>query len=331
MDLANDIGITYQRDGFVLVPRVFSAAEVRALRDATHEFTERSRRLGRVLKSTGGECVPVGDILGAPGLGHLVFDDRLLAIARPLVDSQELVYFGDSSVMVGGTNRGFHKDNTCRDDATHPDWQTPYSLVRFGIYLEDHDRWSGGLKVRRGSHLHVDDTSGPIEDVPSRAGDVVAWNLRTTHSGHTVRVRGLPLLPLQPRFEVRTPAFLHVPESEQRMAIFMTFGRDDQHLRRWIEKHSDLTSFPNNYVYKSWVHSACGPDYEARGAAVGLRFLRPVEDYGSQYASDVPTEGGFVAVQGGKADVYPPRGVEAVIRAVGRATRTLKSQLLRKT
>jgi hypothetical protein len=271
----------------------------------------------------------VGDILGEPGLGDLLFDERLLGLARALVPTSELVYFGDSGIMVGGNGRGFHKDNTCRDDATHADWCSPYTLVRFGVYLEDHDRWSGGLKVRRGSHMHVDDTSGKIVDVPTRAGDVVVWSLRLTHSGHVVRLRGLPHVRLQPRLEIRAPSFLHVPEQTERRAIFITMGQDDAHLHNFVQKHVDLDAYPENYIYKRWLYSATGPEYDARAAKAGIRLMRPIADYGTLYAAREPVPSGIVPVGASRADLYVPRGFEAVVRRMGKTVRALRSSLAR--
>ncbi|RYZ64977.1 MAG: hypothetical protein EOP08_07895 [Proteobacteria bacterium] len=320
---STDLGHRFQRDGFVIQRNVFTQDEVRQLRAAVLERARKAKALGHVFKPSSGECAPAGDLLGVPVLEDLLFDARLLDIARAVVPAKELVYFGDSGIMVGGTNRGFHKDNTCRDDASHPDWQTPYTLVRFGIYLQDHDRWSGGLKVRRGSHLHVDDYTGEIVDIDTRAGDVVLWNMRLTHSGHTVRVRGLPGVHLQPRFEVRAPRSLRVPESEERAAVFMTFGIDDGHLARYLEKHTNLTAYADNYLYKSWLYSAHGEAYESRAKAAGLRLVRPVGDYGSLHGNATPLPEGYVVTGRGKRDVYTPRGTEAAIQRLGSIVRQI--------
>lgn len=326
MQHSADLGHRFQRDGFAIQREVFSADEVRALRGAVLERARAAKSLGHVFQSSAGECAPVGDILGVPVLEDLLFDSRLLAIAQTLVPNRELVYYGDSGVMVGGKNRGFHKDNACRDDPSHPDWQTPYTLMRFGIYLQDHDRWSGGLKVRRGSHLHVDDYTGEIVDIDSRAGDVVVWNMRTTHSGHTVRVRGMPNLHLQPRFEVRTPRKLHVPEAEERVAVFMSFGVDDEHLAHYIQKHADQTVYPDNYLYKSWLYSAHGAEYDTRGKKAGVRLVRPIPSYGQLYGQATPSPEGYVPTGRGRPDVYVPRGVEAVIQQMGSTIRRLRTR-----
>jgi hypothetical protein len=318
-----ELGLRFQRDGFVIARDVFTRAEVERLRRGVYEYAMAAKAKGWLLEPAAGEVCPCGDLLGQPELAWVLSDPRVGAIARALIGRDDLVYFGDSSVMLGGSGRGFHKDNTVRDDATHPDWLTPYSLVRMALYLEDHERHSGGLKVRRGSHLFADVSSGDIVDVPTRAGDIVIWSLRTTHSGHAMRVRGLPFLRLAPRYEARLPEALRTPEDGVRHALFFTFGTNDEHLRNYVTKHSNLDSYPENYLYKSWLHSYGGEDAARRLSAAGVKHLKPVADYGRCFGSDVRYDGGFVPTRPWRPDVYPIGAVEKMIRFTGRAVRAL--------
>jgi hypothetical protein len=319
MKFSDEEVASFERDGFVIVRNVFNQAEVRGFRDGAQRFTAESRAAGRILKRAVEETVPVGDILGRDGIGDVVFDDRMLTIARRLIGAQKIVYFGDSGVNIGRGPRGFHKDNTVRDDPSHPDWQQRYTLVRFGIYLEDHADYSGGLKVRRGSHNAVDVFTGRIVSLGTRPGDVVVWSLRTTHSGHSVRMRGLPWLPLQPRMEQRLPPFLRVPEQTERVAMFVTYGTDDEHLRRYIAKHTDLATYPENYLYKSWLHSHGEDSLAEMAASKGVEFRKPIADYGRLVDSMAGAELGYIPCLPPRPDVNKPRGVEAVIQRVGRA------------
>ncbi len=315
--------LAFQRDGFVLVRNVLDRSEVTELRNAIQTFAGRAKTLGHVLRSATGEVVPVTDLLGQPGVGWLLSDSRIVAIARRLVGREDLVYFGDSGSMVGGKLRGFHKDNTNRDTAEHPDWLSPYTLVRLGVYLQDHSRHSGGLKVRRSSHLHADITSGEIVDLPTQPGDVVAWSLRTTHSGFAVRVRGLPFVHLQPRFEGRLPAWLRRPESCLRIAAFMTFGTNDAHLRNYVAKHADLATYADNYLYKQWLYNDGSEAASRRLADAGVTLQRPIPGYGSKFGSEEKLATGYVQTGPSRPDVYPASRVEAWIRRGGRVLRSV--------
>lgn len=314
----------FQRDGFVHVRGVLGEDEVARLRTACDRERVRARDAGQLIEPVAGEDAPVGDLLGreAP-LGDLVFDERIVRIARTLLGRDDLVYFGDSHMMLGGHGRGFHKDNTNRDDPTHPDWQSPYTLLRMGIYLEDHSRHSGGLKLRRGSHLRVDVTSGEIVDVPTVPGDVVVWSLRTTHSGHAIRVKGAPWLHLQPRFEIRLPKRMRVGEERERIAIFITWGVDDEHLQRYLEKHTNLETYPDNYMYKSWLYCCKDARYDELARARNVKIVRPIAEYGKFYGSNEKRPGAHLSRSKGGSDNYRPQGSEAVIRAIGKVARKL--------
>jgi hypothetical protein len=216
-------------------------------------------------RTVDGYALP-GDLTSHPRLCGIPVDERLVTVARALLGAPP-VHFRDSAVGIGGSLRGWHKDNR-NSDRYAPDgedWQGDYPLVRMGIYCEDHARHSGGLAVRRGSHRlsdaprvrvartfwgavrrvrngpHVRELAtgmlhaGRPVHVASRAGDLVAWNMRITHQGHTVRPRGLPGLKLPPVFENRLPAALQRPEECERVAIFLSYGAPSHHTDRFVE------------------------------------------------------------------------------------------------
>lgn len=314
--------LRFQREGYLHIRNVLERNEVELLRTAIVRHTERAKSLGHVLRVATGETVPVGDLLGRSGVGWLLSDARIVEIARRLIGRDDIVYFGDSGIMVGGDGRGFHKDNTNRDTAAHPDWQSPYTLIRMGIYLKDHAYHSGGLKVRRSSHLHADVTSGRIVNVPSHPGDIIVWSLRTTHSGHTIRVRGLPFLRLQPRFEQRLPKWVRMPEDGTRIAAFLTFGTDDEHLRNYVAKHTDFDAYRDNYLYKSWLRSDGSDAAVKRLADAGVRLYKPVPEYGRDFSSQEVVREGFIATGAARPDVYPAVGMEAWIQRLGRVVRS---------
>src|SRR3954451_15499536 len=94
----------FWRNGFALVRQVFMPAEVA-------EFRQAALDRGKTK----------ADLLSDRALRHVLLDDRLLGIFRTLI-GHDLVYFGDSSVMIGATDPGFHKDNVDKDDPDGPDW-----------------------------------------------------------------------------------------------------------------------------------------------------------------------------------------------------------------
>jgi Phytanoyl-CoA dioxygenase (PhyH) len=249
----------FNRDGYLIVRDVFSPDEARSLRETVY-------RLAREGLTASDPSFLGSDLSVYPELCNLIVDERLVEISRQLVGDGP-VYYRDSAVNIGGSGRGWHKDNRNSDrcDLAAPDWDGRYPLLRMGIYLEDHAEHSGGLALRVGSH--VDRPSlrrtlakafwsavervrpGPYVRVlatgmlaagrpihaGTRLGDVVVWNLRTTHSARTLRLKVFKQLKLPVAIENRVPSFLALPEDGERVAAFISYGASSAHLSRFIE------------------------------------------------------------------------------------------------
>ncbi len=251
----------FRRDGYAVVRSVFSADEVLKLREAVQNLAAQDVQDA----GDGGQFLPY-ELSVYPELSELLLDDRLLDVAHRLLGDTP-VYFRDSAVNIGGTVRGWHKDNRVDDryNPSAPDWQGTYPIIRMGIYLQDHKTHSGGLALRVGSHSNPKSlrvsaaqafwglvsrfrkgsyvralaggmlTAGKPIHAPSKAGDVIVWNLRTTHTAHTLRLKALPTLKLPPAIENRIPESLALPEEKERIAVFATYGAPSPHLTRMLD------------------------------------------------------------------------------------------------
>lgn len=232
-----------RRDGYTVIKGVFSQEEIACLRNAiTAQFKE--DQACKLTFLDGGCNYARGDLLSKKRLWRVLLDERILAIARTIL-AERPVYFGDSSYQIGvewgktGHKGGhWHKDNRrCdRSDPNGLDWQEYYPLIRFGIYLQDHARHSGALAVKVGSHLKAGVQEGTPVFVDTEIGDVAVWNLRTTHAGESVRFRFWPYKKFSAKWEWRMPIWLCVPQDEPRMAMFFTFGINDDHTHRYINE-----------------------------------------------------------------------------------------------
>jgi len=68
---------------------------------------------------------------------------------------------------------------------------------------------------------------------------VVAWNLRTLHSGNAVRLKLFPNVSLnRDGREAMVPKFLKKDEQWERISLFMTFALRSRHLDRFIHEYS---------------------------------------------------------------------------------------------
>jgi hypothetical protein len=229
---------TFWDNGYLLIRNVFSKGEMEELRRRTLELFP---------------C-GCGEILSKPIVRKVLLDDRTLNIAERILNGTP-VYFGDSSCIIGNISHGWHKDNADRKDANAPDWQGKYTLIRFGLYLQDHSTHSGGLNVKARSHNSVSVADCKTVYLGTSVGDLVVWNLRTTHSGNGYLLRLWRSLHLSPGTAALLPRSLVAKEERERVAIFFTLGLDDHHLQRYI---AYLKS--REYMIESWKASNYGPD-----------------------------------------------------------------------
>ncbi|MCW3083820.1 MAG: hypothetical protein JWP12_1186 [Bacteroidetes bacterium] len=248
----------FDNEGYLLVEHVFSAAEIEQFRKLAYEQYEidKSKKLDYQLPNLPTKAkYNKGDLLSKEKLSHVLLDDRILQIARTILNSNDLVYFGDSSYQIGTGLRGFHRDNIDRTDLNGPDWQGEYTLIRLGIYLQNHKDYSGGLKIKTGSHKNAD---GKAVFVDNEVGDVAVWNLKTLHSGNAVRLRFFPGVSINKSGrEGMVPAFLKKDQQHERISFFMTFALRSSHLDRYINeytlKRAEMTEHAKASVYDSKV------------------------------------------------------------------------------
>lgn len=225
---------------------MFEPDEIAAARELVSEHLQRQTAEGVV--HHGADRALHGDFSALSGLCRFILDERVLRFAREVLGATP-TYFRDGSMHIGRGIVGWHKDNRQEDRTKQdgPDWQGRYPLIRIGIYLQDHTEHSGGLSVRVGSHLPVTDEEayrvGRMVHVDSGVGDIVAWNLRTTHSGNSVRVRGMKKRKLSPKIERMLPDFVKVDAGAERMAMFFTYGAESDHLDRYIAYLGDRGHF----------------------------------------------------------------------------------------
>jgi hypothetical protein len=215
----------FEQDGYLVVKNVFTPGEIKQLRDEAYKQYE----LDAAKKLT-------FQIPNLPTKAKYSKGDRILTIARKILGSNDLIYFGDSSYQIGTGLRGFHRDNIDRTNLSGPDWQGEYTLLRLGIYLQDHKNYSGGLKIKLGTHKQAD---GKPVFVDSEIGDVALWSLKTIHSGNAVRLK------MFPNYSINTsgkeniiPAFLKKEEQQERISLFMTFALKSSHLDRYINEYT---------------------------------------------------------------------------------------------
>jgi Phytanoyl-CoA dioxygenase (PhyH) len=139
----NSISDRFVQDGFVVVRNVFSQAEIASLREKAYKQVDADAKEGLLDKRISNSIckIPLGDLLSKSNLRHILLDERILDVARTLLPQCPLVYFGDNTYQIGNAGSGFHRDNVNRE-TEGPDWLSSYTLLRMGIYLQEHSKHS---------------------------------------------------------------------------------------------------------------------------------------------------------------------------------------------
>jgi hypothetical protein len=276
---------SFRGRGYVVVKGLLDPVEATRLRQRVIETFAEMETNGRVVFDPGREGtirMLDRDLLGLPSLRHVLLDRRLQETIGELLGG-EPTYFADSSVRIGANGlRLWHRDNVNRERRRGSDWSTAYPLLRCGLYLQDHADHSGGLTLRPYSHA----TRRWLPTVPryinSKAGDLVAWNMRTVHCGEAVRLRGVPRFsptsrfPPAPRLQSLTPKFMRLPEEDDRIIIFMAFGLAGVHLDNYV--HFLRT---HHQVRRGWALTRLEPEVWGEVERAGLLVQRPVPEYGT--------------------------------------------------
>lgn len=232
-------GSSYFRDnGYVVKRSVFSVNEIKTFRERVYEQYKVDKNLGLTFEAVTSHSylrLANGCLLSKKNLYDILLDPRIIEFAREVLGSDRIVYWGDSSYQIGTGTRGFHRDCVDKHDFSRPDWLSPYSIIRIGIYLQDHSKHSGGLKVKPGSHEKAKRRSVFVNTM---AGDLVVWNLKLLHSGNAVKLKLFSSLSIDhPTIENLVPSFLKKEQEQERISLFVTFASESPHLYRYISEY----------------------------------------------------------------------------------------------
>lgn len=232
--MANELTIdvdAFWENGYQIIRNAYTRDEIARFREAA--FASRGRG--------------PGDLLSNPTMRSVLTDGRFVAVARRILGSDDIWYSGDSSFTINSKQRGFHKDNVDRKDPKGPDWKGRYTLLRFGIYLQDHYSHTGGLNLRAKSHNTTDHSYGKNVYVRTRPGDLAVWSMRTTHSGNGVLYKFPKWVHPEPKDIPNIPKWRIAKADGDRLAVFAALGLDDAHHHRYVEYMKTRTYMVNSF------------------------------------------------------------------------------------
>lgn len=274
----------FETDGFLVVRNVFSKEKIHEMRNAFVNMRKKSKILGNFLTNPKYSDATwlLGDLASFPDLDsfdYLIFNKEIVEIVKSLIGG-DIVYFGESNTQSGLAVRGNHKDSRMsdRENSAGLDWKGDYPLVRVGVYLHDSDIYSGGVKIMPKSHKVPTSKfkSGGI-NVDAKAGDLVIWKLTTTHSGNAKRFKYFHRLSLHPRIEDLIPAVFERRNPLERMALFVVYGAEGEHLERYMKYFGDRSD-----VKKMLRLAGISLTVSERAKLAGVKLVQPTEDYGAE-------------------------------------------------
>jgi hypothetical protein len=198
----------FHRDGFLLVPSVFTKKQVTEMRtflvnlfNSKIQFPGDTRNFRNDIASK------------YPQLQWLLFYPSMISVLKSLLGNN-FVFLPEMAAHYSNYS-GWHKDTTSQECAGHKfHWQSNYLMVETAIYLQDNNEYGGGLDVIPGSHNYPDlyATSYGQEflrnrknykslqySIPSKAGDLIIFHFRIDHKASLPKICSIDSIPTEQR------------------------------------------------------------------------------------------------------------------------------------
>lgn len=281
----------FEKDGFLIIRDFFTRAEVEDLLKVAGRWEDYLAEPKCISSYAGSESI--------------FSNTRLHSLVKNLI-GDEPIYFGDGNITPNVEQYKYtegdgmlHKDCIDRNDYTKPDWQSRYTSIRLGIYTNDHSDCGGGIAFRRGTHkkpliqdkfyrrkplIYLTDflemIFGKTVYANVKPGDLVIWKLTTDHAGNASCFRFLKNRAIT-KFTNFIPKIFRKPQlTGLRVAMFVSFGANDNHLDRFISGQKKRI-----YQVESWLASK----YE-NSAVNGHLGVFKLRDVGSELRDMEPDE-----------------------------------------
>lgn len=244
MDFENHIK-EYKKNGLTVFKNIFSENEIDTWRKTIE--TEEKMFSEDILDSNRDFYSHL--IFNKGFLDKVLLNEKIINLVKKIL-GEEIYFFGDASlnrrrgVELSKTGH-FHVDS--KNDIQDP-YTSNYRIIRVGIYLQDIKNFSGGLKIRIGSHRHlclkgginslITQTIkfvkgkrsiksfglGKISNLDTQPGDVAIWNLRLHHCGNSKRNKFFPSIALHPWLDRNLPESFFCPIEKRRLVFFAIFA-----------------------------------------------------------------------------------------------------------
>jgi len=280
----------FETDGYILVPEVLTASQIRWLRDffrPKFDLPPGQRFAGDAYGNDKYKNNRLYDIYNRyPEARWLLFHKPVLDILRSLL-GDDCVEIPECSVALNsfGVNQwgGWHKDTTTQEIAGYDlHYQDDFLMVGLAYYLQDNtEEYGGGLDVQPGSHRQRRDPyRATLEPLPfswrlwRKARRMmglrvdVAWLAGEPRPSVRVASRAGDLLIFHSRLNHRAtmPRRQPVPRGHEKIAVFDTFSRNRPYVRTYL----DFLHSPAGWEYMRYLSRRDDFVKDAKAAGVGL-------------------------------------------------------------
>ena len=270
----NKILHDYQNKGYLHIKNFFSDDEIQNFKK--NFFLNKYKN-----KETNGSY----EISIDENYGYLLKDERLSDILNIILDN-DCVYSGESSLSGNFTSnkiskRWMHTDT--RGNTNNPYGRTyydpakkTYPLCAVFIYLEDYEKFSGAIKVVKGSHKKFLPTIGnylkiffniskqykfdgkySLKSIPffsflktkniyTKPGDLFIFNMALHHSANSCKLKIFPKVALPVFLEIFFKKYLPIifeKDSQYRRIISLVFGKQSEELENYIRSRVQYINF----------------------------------------------------------------------------------------
>lgn len=213
--------------GFVILKNIYTQEEVSNLRDILSNYF---KKYGDKIQE--GKAQP-NALLHVPELKKYIFNNKIIGALKELLDEEELMFTFHSDIHKS-LKSGWHKDDgTSRGLGYFGEHTYNYDdcqVIKIGVYLQNHDNNKGGLTVKLGSHRRKELFFGENEYVPTKTGDVVAFDVRINHAGQIKPTPYFFLNKVISKFNINPELAKKVSDKlfGERYALFFTYGKNNR-------------------------------------------------------------------------------------------------------
>ncbi|MEA5509368.1 phytanoyl-CoA dioxygenase family protein [Crocosphaera sp. UHCC 0190] len=170
-----------ETNGYVIVKNILSANEIKRLRE-----TVRNYFLLQGVPFASGLTQPNAAVQ-VPDVNWIFYHPKILAVMSELLGQNNIMFTSHCDIH-SRTLSAWHKDDglTVMEGGYfgYPTYnEEACKVYKVAIYLQDHDNNKGGLTVRKGSHELPKIDDGEEFYIPTKAGDIIVFDVRLTHTG----------------------------------------------------------------------------------------------------------------------------------------------------